>query len=327
MIEILVKLFFIISNTLYYLLYISFSTGKLIILALTGILQCLRYLYSLTSTLLTILSEDFTIFAMDIEHGFLCEMKYIIDWTHKLIGAIIRVLNVFKQLFHTGTLLLEIPSIFYKGVSPVFVFIGKIFTVIKKIFVHVGYRINFILSLVPRALLNVVFTVINSVQFLFVRLIYAFTDVLNIINFIICKIILYVLDIPIGAVLVSLAVICILYVIFNALVHYDFLESKVLQLLGFCYRKLTLCFNKIKPVFKYILPKRRQTRNAVPTVSPDRTGKEYFCVICDERQKCILFLPCKHVCTCSECSDLNVLYSRKCPLCRTIIERKLKIFL
>lgn len=327
MVGILVKIFLLISNILYYILYISFSTGKLIILALTGILQCVRYLYSLTSTLLTILGEDFTIFAMDIEHGILCELKYALDWMQKLIGTAISVLNVFKQVFHTGTLLLEIPTVFYKGVSPVFIFISNIFAGIKKIIIHAGYKVNFILSLVPRALLNVIFMIINSAQVLFIQLIKALTDVLNIINFILCEVILYIVNFPTKIILGLLIVICISCVLFSAVSYYDFLEAKVLQLLDCCYHKLTLCLQKIKLVFKYILPTRRQTQNVVPTVSVNVTGKEFYCIICDERQKCVLFLPCKHVCTCFECSELNLLYGRKCPLCRTIIQKKLKIFL
>ena len=47
------------------------------------------------------------------------------------------------------------------------------------------------------------------------------------------------------------------------------------------------------------------------------------CVICLEEDKCILLMPCKHVCCCEGCSnDVN-----KCPICRNKIESKIKIFL
>ena len=47
------------------------------------------------------------------------------------------------------------------------------------------------------------------------------------------------------------------------------------------------------------------------------------CVICLEKNKCFLFLPCKHVPCCEECSELVT----DCPICRNKIESKLKIFI
>ena len=47
------------------------------------------------------------------------------------------------------------------------------------------------------------------------------------------------------------------------------------------------------------------------------------CVICLENYKCMLLMPCKHVCCCEQCSkDIN-----QCPLCRKNIESKTKIYL
>ena len=47
------------------------------------------------------------------------------------------------------------------------------------------------------------------------------------------------------------------------------------------------------------------------------------CVICLENDKCMLLMPCKHVCCCEQCSkDIN-----QCPLCRKNIESKTKIYL
>ncbi|RWS27810.1 uncharacterized protein B4U80_05490 [Leptotrombidium deliense] len=50
-----------------------------------------------------------------------------------------------------------------------------------------------------------------------------------------------------------------------------------------------------------------------------------FCSICNEVEKCILFLPCKHCCTCETCGLDNTL--RQCPICRRIIKRREKIYI
>ena len=41
-----------------------------------------------------------------------------------------------------------------------------------------------------------------------------------------------------------------------------------------------------------------------------------LCVVCMEREKKVLLLPCKHVCMCKVCSDEIVAGSAQCPVCR-----------
>lgn len=48
------------------------------------------------------------------------------------------------------------------------------------------------------------------------------------------------------------------------------------------------------------------------------------CVICHEEQKSVLFLPCRHLCVCRQCSDIEQV--TKCPLCRHAIEEKLHVY-
>ena len=47
------------------------------------------------------------------------------------------------------------------------------------------------------------------------------------------------------------------------------------------------------------------------------------CVICLEKDKCMLLMPCKHVCCCEQCVE-NI---NQCPLCRNNIQSKMKIYL
>jgi len=55
----------------------------------------------------------------------------------------------------------------------------------------------------------------------------------------------------------------------------------------------------------------------------DKTEKEdqKLCIICLERPRDILFLPCGHFSVCSECADLTT-----CPICRITVEKKQKVF-
>eukprot|EP00607_Mallomonas_marina_P010023 CAMPEP_0182421962 /NCGR_PEP_ID=MMETSP1167-20130531/7550_1 /TAXON_ID=2988 /ORGANISM="Mallomonas Sp, Strain CCMP3275" /LENGTH=452 /DNA_ID=CAMNT_0024599635 /DNA_START=19 /DNA_END=1380 /DNA_ORIENTATION=+ len=48
------------------------------------------------------------------------------------------------------------------------------------------------------------------------------------------------------------------------------------------------------------------------------------CVICKEREKSVLLLPCRHLCLCSSCADHEKL--DMCPLCRRAIVHKISVY-
>lgn len=52
-----------------------------------------------------------------------------------------------------------------------------------------------------------------------------------------------------------------------------------------------------------------------------------LCVICQERQKCVLTLPCRHVCLCADCCRRLYGYQRTCPICRTFIYHSVTVYL
>jgi hypothetical protein len=57
--------------------------------------------------------------------------------------------------------------------------------------------------------------------------------------------------------------------------------------------------------------------NPIETVSK-------MCCICLENEKCVLLLPCKHICICTKCSKKSL---KCCPMCRETILQKLKVYL
>jgi len=48
------------------------------------------------------------------------------------------------------------------------------------------------------------------------------------------------------------------------------------------------------------------------------------CVVCREEAKCVLLMPCRHLCVCKECSRRNELM--RCPLCRVTITQKIDVY-
>jgi hypothetical protein len=52
--------------------------------------------------------------------------------------------------------------------------------------------------------------------------------------------------------------------------------------------------------------------------------EQRLCVICQERDKCVVLLPCRHMCMCEDCSSHQLL--DHCPLCRRPIAHKISVF-
>lgn len=71
-------------------------------------------------------------------------------------------------------------------------------------------------------------------------------------------------------------------------------------------------------------PRGSHSRN--PRVYEKRTSNDQTCVICQDRAKCIVLFPCKHLCLCDECSTDWGRYQRVCPLCREFIDDKVKVY-
>ena len=61
----------------------------------------------------------------------------------------------------------------------------------------------------------------------------------------------------------------------------------------------------------------------VPTLPLQDHFKTDQCIICMEKEPCILFTPCRHICVCVSCDALKPSY--KCSCCRTRISQKIKI--
>jgi hypothetical protein len=49
-----------------------------------------------------------------------------------------------------------------------------------------------------------------------------------------------------------------------------------------------------------------------------------LCIICQDRKKEVLLMPCTHLCLCNECNLPSI---RQCPLCRANISSRVKVLL
>ena len=71
-------------------------------------------------------------------------------------------------------------------------------------------------------------------------------------------------------------------------------------------------------------------------ISPKTAGKLFkeleeerdnqLCVVCQDSKKCVILLPCRHLCLCKKCKFAIIDRSNVCPVCRHVILETLNVF-
>lgn len=51
------------------------------------------------------------------------------------------------------------------------------------------------------------------------------------------------------------------------------------------------------------------------------------CIICEDNERSVAFVPCGHICACKVCSNHLCYHNPVCPICRSYIQQKLEIFI
>merc|ERR1711976_783606 len=64
----------------------------------------------------------------------------------------------------------------------------------------------------------------------------------------------------------------------------------------------------------------------------EREREDKLCVICQDQEKCIMILPCRHLCICATCQTNllrrnNHAHSRTCHICRRHVKQMIKAYL
>ena len=60
----------------------------------------------------------------------------------------------------------------------------------------------------------------------------------------------------------------------------------------------------------------------------EREREDKLCVICQDNEKCIMILPCRHLCICQDCQVLlRQRGNNMCPICRRNVRQMIKAYL
>lgn len=64
-----------------------------------------------------------------------------------------------------------------------------------------------------------------------------------------------------------------------------------------------------------------------PATGSDKTIENFqFCVICQDKLKSVVLLPCRHLCLCLDCYKQLRRYRRECPMCRQPYEHSIQVY-
>lgn len=51
-----------------------------------------------------------------------------------------------------------------------------------------------------------------------------------------------------------------------------------------------------------------------------------LCIVCQDRNKCVIIFPCRHLCLCTECCSIIQREHRSCPVCRENVRKTMKVY-
>ena len=59
----------------------------------------------------------------------------------------------------------------------------------------------------------------------------------------------------------------------------------------------------------------------------EREREDKLCVVCQDKEKCIMILPCRHLCICQDCQAPLQERNNHCPICRRPVRQYIKAYL
>lgn len=313
MLETLVSLVSLVNTWCSHILFGSYKTGYFLVKSVGLVLQHLLGFGAQCFNVCSIIWECVLIFLQDnlqILHQGCVFFSDCLEAVLTGIGSL--CYKVYILYYAVATLVASVFNVVTSGISATISGLGYAMVFVKKLFVLFGSGVWFLITLFPLLAFYICTLVMTCIQqlvqetraMLYNGILASKLAVREGVNF--------VVDVPIQSAIGIAVGVSLLYVLFQC---YSLLASRVM---------------KIRALRRWCQRSRAQERRAVqvrPTKSNlDLEGDSKFCVICQERTKCVLLLPCKHVCLCTWCTRELKTYGNICPICRSTINRTMKIY-
>lgn len=316
-----------LKTTIYWSLVISYKIGQSIVSATGGVLSFLSGLLGISKNAGFVLYEDFITFLDDILHNFLLVIKCILSFVSCILGFISSVSQTIFLFFQdTAAALKLLNNTLTQIPMKICNVVSGLFICVKSLIVLFGSGVWFVITLIPNGIVYTISSCIVLISYIYYYIIdFIIHGFISLITG--CRqFYSFVSDIPIESVIGLLAGSCIIYALIkcNTLL-FAYLKRIALYIFRnyiryYVYLLIRVLLNKLK--FRNKVPKHPEN-----VKGPKLNNDDLFCVVCQERDKCILILPCKHLCLCNECNRMLKTYNRVCPICRTKVQNTMKVFL
>lgn len=302
------------------------STGKVIVVIITIVLSVIDNTARNILLFFQIVYEDnITIFTDDLPNL----ANHLNEAIYYQCSNLNNIISTFSNetICQVNTLISNIKSSF----STTFFVIGEVLSILKRTVVFFGDTLWLVLTFVPVQLPFLIKLVLIYIKDIIV--VYAvdgYMALLRITNFL--------SDVPLQSFLgiVTAMIIVRLCVDFRENIH-----SQIISIYWTLIRKTTYLYYMIYNYFtnsevrmitrliggvQQVIPRNEEVHLVNDDDDPANSA-DALCVICQERQKCVLTLPCRHVCLCNECCMRLYGYQRTCPICRTFIYHSVTVYL
>ncbi|KAG5895120.1 hypothetical protein JTB14_008557 [Gonioctena quinquepunctata] len=325
----LVKL---VKTAVYYGFYYSFKIGQFLVTLASLLLGYLIILIGILNDVLSILSESLKIFLEDFLRG----LKLFLELSSHSFKATEDCIATTWQGIHNATekftgAVHSTRDVLCESFYNVFATIEGVLVFCKRSIVLFGSGMWFAVTFIPFTIWNV----FAGIDKFFEDLHRGAFDLTKASAQYLKNAFIFLIDIPVEAavgLLVAASLVFIFTQFYVIIFSYLYRQGRIILFniyRKFRRRRLQVQNRQIPYRNVGFTPRKRpQLRNELNLPQSPKEGRtdEKYCVICQEHLKCILLLPCRHVCMCSECYSRLQLYSNSCPICRNDIENTMKIF-
>lgn len=312
----------------------AYILGKVIIHILTSISDGLIALTSIIASYAVSFYEDFKIFLLDIEYNYGHIIKMLNNGCSNFIGDISHMILTIATSIQWTTEQTKFEAFkLFNGIQNVF---ASSAISLRNWIVLIGNSAWMILMCIPNLTIVFVHYILKCSKFIWQSIVDSVKFSTSIASNSVSITVTFFTSVPLQSVC---GLIFIIFLIYNRRHVYW-----LLKLIGLiCLRIILTVLNKFISIFQSALVYLSPIRNYIPNVwrlspiqekctSPNANGSNkitdpyHFCVICQDKLKSIVLLPCRHLCLCQECFRQLRRYRRECPMCRQPYEHSIQVY-
>lgn len=316
----------------------SYILGRLIITILSKTSDVLGAVASTIGTYAVNFYEDFKMFMLDIEYqyGHIIKMMNngINNWYSDLYAMTV---SVRSSVEWTGEQAKSETMKLANGALNLFTYTA---ISLRNWIVLIGNSAWMLLMCIPNLTLLVVHHIFKFVTFVWKSIVDSVKVSANIASDSFSVTLTFFTSVPLQSIC-GLLSICLL-------IKYRSPVFWLLRLIGRTIARISMAFIRYTLVgilhptsmlLQYVIP----IRNFIPNIwrlSPIRedyadptasgsskiTDPYHFCVICQDKLKSIVLLPCRHLCLCGDCFKQLRRYRRDCPICRQTYIQSIQVY-